>query len=1132
MSSLSDITLVIKVITDATPVDRLNSSISRMDRTSGQMGQTIGRLNRSISPLQNHFAGLSDKLGMAERKMDAVFRAGVHMQAMGRDLMGVGRDIAGFAQNIVETYAEYDFILRQASLALNTNVTWTKKLDKAIQDTAITLGKFKPTEVAAAFRIWGAATGEVIDSETKLARVTQTVKDIMMATAMVGGSLESNLQGVYGVTQQYNLGLDKAGYVTKVLSLLTERTALNFGDLASAFVYAGSYTGAIGVKFEDVAQALGVMADAGFRGSKAGRGLSMFFEGITAPSGPAKKALDKLAKSMGAVSWKKWIFPKGEFKGMRDLITKMSGALEKMTPVQRAAFLAQAGSNNAVRAAIPLINQQIALWDKQRKSGEKLTSILDEQKYSLKTADAFFSQMSTSFLESFDAVIGAFSNSFFPIIQMIAIQIMKFAGPVLDTAKAALKDLAAWMEANPAFTELVVKIGAIAAVVLTLSGAFLVALGTMAFFYSNIILLGAGLVPLVSMFATLALVFAGFAVKVATNAGGISDALLNLFNAFKRIFDIMMGGKDGAQVLKDVAGGINDIVNSGIKIVADAINAIADALNQLTPEQVGIIRDVGAALLAIVLLNRGLGLVAGALGGIVTSILGLGSITKLIGIGQKVILPFVGGFLALGGVVARVIGLIAAFVGGLTPVGWVIMGIIAAITAFVAAYQTNFMGFKDFIDGLIVWFQTELPGAINEAMATIGTIVGQILNPITEKLPRIIEFFQGILDSLAENWVPVLEHLAEVATGVFTNIQTVIGEVVAQVMEHVGPLVDELAKLGNVIYEFIGPAWNALVTIVGAVLGAVIKAVVDFVNWIAPYVQGFVDFFLRTFGALAEGVIRAVGNFISWVLDAIKAFVKLLNGIITTFTGLLTGNWDKVWEGLGTIVGAFVDAVTGFIRLVIDSITNIIRTGLGIVTGIFEGIFGLKPGSILATVGSFISTFITNIGKFITDVTTNIGKLPDKMISIGKDVVLGLWEGIKSMFNWMVNKITDFISDVIPGPIKDFLGIQSPSKLMAGIGTNIVDGLAIGISKNNAAYDAMLAQATAISSVGAELAAGTFSVAPVSLSTSSDATRTVNLNVDVTSGDGSVSGLDMSTLADLITGSDMVRALEHMASVD
>jgi len=1132
MSNPQDITLVIKVITDSTPVDRLNAAVQRMQKNTGGLAGGMNRLSRTLSPVNNHFAGLSEKLNTAERKMDAVFRAGVHLQSMGRDLMGVGRDIAGFAQNIVQTYAKYDFTLRQAALALNTNVEWTGKLDKAIQNTAITLGKFKPEEVAAAYRVWGAATGEVIDSEAKLARITKTVSDIMITTAMVGGSLESNLQGVYGVTQQYSLGLEKAGYVTKVMALLTERTALNFGDLASAFVYAGSYTGAIGVKFEDVAQALGIMADAGFRGSKAGRGLSMFFEAITAPSGPAKKALDGLAKSMGAISWKKFVFPKGKFQGMRDLISKMAAGLEKMTPLQRAAFLAQAGSNNAVRAALPLIKQQIALWDKQRAAGEKLTSILDETKYSLKDADLFFQNMTKSFLESFDSVIGSFGNSFFPLIQLIAIQIMKFAGPIMGALSAKMKDLAAWMEKNPAFVEVAVKIGAIAAIVLVLAGAFLTALGTMAFFYANIILLGAGLVPLVSMFAGLALVFGGVAIKFGIDAGGISTAIGELVKAFERVFKIMTSGKSGSTILDEVAAGANNLVNSGIAFVADAITRIADALNMLTPEQIKTIQSIATGLLSLVIVSRGLGFLAGVIGTITSAIIGLSGATKLLGVIRTVAMPLIGGFMAMAGVVLRVAAAFLTLIGGMTPIGWVILAISAAIAAFVLAYQNNFMGFRDFVDGLITWFMTELPIAIGQAMTAIGAVVGAILSPIVERLPAIVSFLQGIATTLAATWVPIFEQLGAVAGTVIGNIVAAFQDIVANVTPHIQPLVDAIMMLVSALVDFLGPAWNAILTIIGGVMGLVVKYIMTGIEYLAPYIKGFLDVLMRIFGIAFEFVGRVIGNFVTFFLDAIKGVVNLVTGIIEIFTGILTGNWDKVWKGLGHIIEGFASFFGSLIRGVITLVQDIIRAGLQIVTGIFEFIFGMAPGSILSGIGKFITDVVRNFTNLASSIVGAITGLPGKMLDIGKNIVEGLWNGIKSMANWIENKMWDFIKSVIPGPVLEALGIHSPSRVMAAIGAQIVEGLALGITSTSSAYDAMLAQANAIAGVTADMASGSFNVAPLRMSASSDATQTINLNVDVTSADGSVNQMDMNTLAGLINGSDMARSLERMASVD
>ena len=49
---------------------------------------------------------------------------------------------------------------------------------------------------------------------------------------------------------------------------------------------------------------------------------------------------------------------------------------------------------------------------------------------------------------------------------------------------------------------------------------------------------------------------------------------------------------------------------------------------------------------------------------------------------------------------------------------------------------------------------------------------------------------------------------------------------------------------------------------------------------------------------------------------------------------------------------------------------------------------------------------------------------------------------------------------------------------------------------------------------------------------STDRTLEIVQRVEVTSPDGSVSNVDMTQLASLISGAEMIRALEHMATVD
>jgi hypothetical protein len=75
---------------------------------------------------------------------------------------------------------------------------------------------------------------------------------------------------------------------------------------------------------------------------------------------------------------------------------------------------------------------------------------------------------------------------------------------------------------------------------------------------------------------------------------------------------------------------------------------------------------------------------------------------------------------------------------------------------------------------------------------------------------------------------------------------------------------------------------------------------------------------------------------------------------------------------------------------------------------------------------------------------------------VGENIVKGLWEGIKNVGAWIKEKISGFFDGIVDG-IKDFFGIESPSKLMRDqIGKNIALGVAEGIEDNgDAVSDAM-----------------------------------------------------------------------------
>lgn len=141
---------------------------------------------------------------------------------------------------------------------------------------------------------------------------------------------------------------------------------------------------------------------------------------------------------------------------------------------------------------------------------------------------------------------------------------------------------------------------------------------------------------------------------------------------------------------------------------------------------------------------------------------------------------------------------------------------------------------------------------------------------------------------------------------------------------------------------------------------------------------------------------------------------------------------------------------------------------------------GIAAGAVwlwhaIEAVGHGIAVAFNAVVSFIAGIPGAVVRilsgLYNDMVQMGKNVVVGLWNGLVGMGQWLWDKVTGWIKSVIPAPIAHILGINSPSTLMHEYGQHVGEGLALGIvSKHGRVMDAAagLAKAAAVG-VGANL---------------------------------------------------------------
>jgi hypothetical protein len=179
----------------------------------------------------------------------------------------------------------------------------------------------------------------------------------------------------------------------------------------------------------------------------------------------------------------------------------------------------------------------------------------------------------------------------------------------------------------------------------------------------------------------------------------------------------------------------------------------------------------------------------------------------------------------------------------------------------------------------------------------------------------------------------------------------------------------------------------------------------------------------------------AYDNFITGLgdenADMAELITNLLGSTVTVAENLLPVV-EKILENIGVVVQEKgPEMIEKFVGYAVEKLPQVIELGMKMVLAIVSGLAKNLPQivrSVLDMMATIVKTFVSS--------------LPD-IVDVGKQIVKGLWEGIKAMGSWIKNKVGSFFSGIVSG-VKSKLGIHSPSRVFAGIGENMALGLSEG----------------------------------------------------------------------------------------
>lgn len=369
-----------------------------------------------------------------------------------------------------------------------------------------------------------------------------------------------------------------------------------------------------------------------------------------------------------------------------------------------------------------------------------------------------------------------------------------------------------------------------------------------------------------------------------------------------------------------------------------------------------------------------------------------------------------------------------------------------------------------------------LPEIINSVVSFLVAAVPQILQAgitlllaLVDALPTVIDALIAALPQIIESTVSTLVAAAPqiVQAGIalllalIEAIPVIVPQIVAALPQIITAIINGLIAAGPQVLASAQEVWGQITAAVPQLIADIGAAVPEIINGI---VNGL--------AAGASAVWDAACQLGSNILGGIKSFL----GINSPST-VMAEQGSYIIQGLLNGLETMPDAVSQLFQSTLDSIT---AWGSDMVARIGEWganmatTAGTAMNIMVQTVIQWVQQLPEQVWVWLVNTANKLNQwtiqlvqkgqaaatglvnavldgvrtLPSLMVSVGSDIVQGLWNGISAGWSWLTNKVADLARSLLQAA-KNALDIGSPSREFRDeVGRWIMPGIGEGIDKS------------------------------------------------------------------------------------
>lgn len=1017
-------------------------------------------------------------------------------------LKGSMTAIAGLGGAAIKIGSDFESGMSKVAAISGASGQELEKLTEKAKEMGSTT-KFSATESAAAFEYMAMAGWKTED-------MLNGIEGIMSLAAASGEDLATTSDIVTDALTAFGMKASDAGHFSDVLAQASSNANTNVGMMGETFKYVAPVAGALGYTAEDTALAIGLMANAGIKGSSAGTALRSMMSRLTKPTKEVQSAMNRLGISLTDDN--------GKMKSLNEVMTDLRNGFNGLSEAEAAELASSLAGQEAMSGLLAIVNASDDDFKKLERSiyncdgaaarmAETMSDNLQGQITILKsgveglaislyenmqapcmeivkTAQEMIQELQESFNDGgLDSLVTTFGSILSRIVESVA----NAAPDLINAATSLVSSFCDSLKSSP-------SIGDAASSLITalVTGFFSCADDI---WTTAIVLAG-------KMADGLAEGAPQIAQAAARCAGDIVECIIDwapdFIDAGKRIIEgIIQGISEEFPSLGAFLSGLFEGFTSTLEPILSGVVSIAEgifgALSEADPatlEALG--KAIGTIAAAMVTMHTAKAAAAN-IKGVVTAINSLsGGIKAAIGVVPKLVEGFQllsGGagtfsevlaleFPKLAGIISKigsvfstvksVIASIGSTVGGVAAV---IGGAIMAITNFFDMLKNGFSWLKEIL--MVIGIAIAAVGAVilgapalvAAVVAGIVAAVASLVVVIKDHWTQIVDFFKNLGSAIADFFksIPgtvknlvdqVVTFFSELPGRISTWLTDTISKVKAWGAEMLASAIETASNFINNIITFICELPNKIAYWLGYAISTVIKWGIDLYNWVTTEVPRIIDEIVTFFSELP-------GKIWTWLVDTVNKVIQWGINLYNTASTWVTNTINAVVQFFSELPGKVWNWLVSTVNKVIQWGTNLLAAASSAAQNAINKVvewFQQLPGKIWTWLTNTI-TKVIQFGAdlkakataaaqgFVTNLVDGVKSLPDKFKEIGSNIVTGIWNGISSGWNWLVDKVKSLADSLFQGA-KDALGIESPSKVFAQeVGRWIPPGIGVGMEK-------------------------------------------------------------------------------------